>query len=176
MKKTLIASFIALLIISAPAFAETVTTSDKAPEVKENPLTPKTDTKVDTLATKKQKIDAEMRSTITKLSQVIDRVQVIIDLLNKNNRDTTAATELLSEAKVSLKNATDALDQFSGVIIPEAKVDTKALKTDDKMVPAKPIVVLLKDPLKKSEDSLKDTKASIIASINALKESINPTQ
>lgn len=174
MKKTLITSFIALLILGAPAFAETITTSDKAPDITETPFTPKTETKVDALTAKKQKIDADMRATITKLAQVIDRVQVVIDLLNKNNRDTTLAASLLSNSKDSLKNATDALNQFSGIVSPDTKTDAKALKTDDKVVLSKPVVVLLKDPLKKSEDSLKDSKASLISSINALKEGLAP--
>jgi division protein CdvB (Snf7/Vps24/ESCRT-III family) len=126
---------------------------------------------------KRQKIETDMRLTISKLDSVISRVQVIIDLLNKNNRNTTDATKFLVDARLSLKNATEALDQFVGVIIPEVKVDTKLMKTDEKTTAVvKPAPASLKDPLKKSEDSLKDSKASIISSIEALKESLITTK
>ena len=178
MKKTIINSLIALLLLSTPVFAETLATQpDKNVQAVQTVETPTPDSKIVSttpLDIKRQKIETDMRLTISKLDDFITRVQVIVDLLNKNNKDTTEATKFLSEAKVSLKSATEALDQFVGVVIPETKADAKLLKTDDKAtVVPKPAPASLKDPLKKSEDFLRDTKASIIASINSLKESLN---
>ncbi len=177
MKKTFISSFIAILLIGAPAFAQTSAdlTASATKETKEAPVVkevaPKP--KVEPLAIRRQKIEKDLRATVLKLQTVIDRTQTLIDLLNKNEKDTTEATKLLVNAQESLTDATTALDIFSGVVIPEVKIDLKSAKmmsattTEEKPAPAS-----LKDPLKKAEDALKESKANIIASINALKESL----
>ena len=175
MKKTVFTSLIVLLLASTQSFAQEKTDLT-APTQKDNKevAAPK-DTaapkpKVEPLAIRRQKIETDLRGTILKLQTVIDRTQTLIDLLNKNEKDTTDAVKYLSDAQSSLDNATTALDVFSGVIIPETKVDTKTTKK----VEEKPAPASLKDPLKKAEDALKDSKASLISSINALKEGLVP--
>jgi hypothetical protein len=95
-------------------------------------------------------------------------------LLNKNEKDTTEATRLLVSAQNSLTDATTSLDVFAGVIIPETKPELKSAKMLAVSTEEKPAPASLKDPLKKAEDALKDSKASLIASINALKEGLTP--
>jgi hypothetical protein len=79
------------------------------------------------------------------------------------------ANELLDSAKTSLVEATEALDQFSGVVkekeISEEKTLTKTMVTKE--------VAPIKDPLKKTQDSLKASKASLIESIKNLKEGLS---
>lgn len=174
MKKTIFTSLIAILLISAPAYAENGSdlTASATKDTKEIPVikevAPKS--KLEPLAIRRQKIEKDLRATVLKLQTVIDRTQVVIDLLNKNDKDTTDAAKFLSESQDSLNDATTALDIFSGVIIPEIKADPKATK----LVEEKPAPASLKDPLKKAEDALKECKASLISSINALKEGLTP--
>lgn len=182
MKKTFVYSLIAALLIGAPAFAQTsadltasatkdVTVKEKEPiVVKEVAPRPKSEP----LAIRRQKIEKDLRATVIKLQTVIDRTQTLIDLLNKNEKDTTEANKLLVAAQTSLKEAIASLDIFSGVVIPEVKIDLKSAKmlSATSMAEEKPAPASLKDPLKKAEDALKESKANIIASINALKESL----
>jgi hypothetical protein len=178
MKKTFISSFIAILLIGAPAFAQTSAdlTASATKETKEAPVVkevaPKP--KVEPLAIRRQKIEKDLRATVIKLQTVIDRTQTLIDLLNKNEKDTTEANKLLVAAQTSLKEAIASLDIFSGVVIPEVKIDLKSAKmlSATSMAEEKPAPASLKDPLKKAEDALKESKSNIIASINALKESL----
>lgn len=178
MKKTIFTSFIFVLLFGVSAQAQTgadltaSATKDTKEPVVVKEITPKT--KVEPLAIRRQKIEADLRATILKLKLVIDRTQVVIDLLTKNEKDTSEALLFLDQAKVSLGEATDALDQFAGVVIPEVKIDAKAVST----ISAKeaPAPATLKDPLKKAEEALKNSKTSLIASINALKESITPKE
>jgi hypothetical protein len=188
MKKTIFTSFIAILLFGVPAYAQTggsltASATKDTPVVKSAPDTSAVQSdvaksKTEPLSIRKQKIETDLRATILKLQTVVDRTQIVIDLLNKNGKDTLAASDYLIKAKNSLKEATDALDQFSGVVIPETKIEAKA-KTDEKisttaLVKEAPAPISLKDPLKKVEDALKDSKASIISSINALKDSLVP--
>lgn len=168
MKKTVITSFLAIILISGSAFAQTSTDlTASAQNTKEVPQEVKT-AKVEPILTKKQKIDAELRSTISKLDSVIVRTQTLIDLLTKNGKDTTSANELLVLAKNSLNDAIEALDQFSGVVkekeVTEEKVSAKLMVSKE--------VTPIKDPLKKTQDSLKASKASLIESIKSLKEGL----
>ncbi len=173
MKKTVFTSLIAILLIGAPAFAQTsadltASATKETPVVKE--VTPKP--KVEPLAIRRQKIEKDLRATVLKLQTVIDRTQTLIDLLNKNEKDTTEAANLLETAQISLSDAITSLDIFSGVVIPEPKADLKSAKMMTVAADEKPAPASLKDPLKKAEDALKESKANIIASINALKESL----
>ncbi|MCC7436407.1 hypothetical protein IT402_00835 [Candidatus Nomurabacteria bacterium] len=165
MKKTIITSFLAIILLGSPVLAAETTpiTPDKA----DSADTTK-DTKNDSAEAKKKKIEQDLRSTASKLKSVIERTQVLIELLTKNGKDVSDALDYLSSAKNSFQIATDAIDQFAG-IFPETKTD-KAL-TKKETTP-----VILKDPLKKSEDSLKETKAMLIYSITSLKESITPKE
>lgn len=164
MKKTIITSFLAFILVSGSAFAQTSTdlaaSASKSEETK--------NTKIEVVLTKKQKIEAELRSTISKLDSVIVRTQNLIDLLTKNGKDTTSANELLVLAKNSLNDAIEALDQFSGVVkekeVPEEKASAKLMVAKE--------VTPIKDPLKKTQDSLKSSKASLIESIKSLKEGL----
>lgn len=99
---------------------------------------------------------------------VIDRTQTLIDLLNKNGKDTEVAGNLLLNARASLEEAVTALDQFAGVVAVEVKTE---LKTEEKSAKMTKEVQVLKDPLKKTQDSLKASKASLIESITTLKRS-----
>ena len=180
MKKTFISSFIAILLIGAPAFAQTSAdlTASATKDVKEpvvvKEVAPKP--KAEPLAVRRLKIEKDLRATVLKLQTVIDRTQILIDLLNKNEKDTTEATKLLVTAQTSLTDATTALDIFAGVIIPEVKIDLKSAKmmSATTIAEEKPAPASLKDPLKKAEDALKESKANIIASINAIKEGLAP--
>jgi hypothetical protein len=165
MKKTIITSFLAVIFISGSAFAQTSTdltaSSQKPEEVKL--------VKPEAVLTKKQKIEAELRSTISKLDSVIVRTQNLIDLLTKNGKSTSNANELLDLAKTSLVEATEALDQFSGVVKEKESPEEKALPK----IMATKEVTPIKDPLKKTQDSLKASKASLIESIKSLKEGLS---
>ncbi len=186
MKKTLFTSLktamLAFVLMSAPAFAQELPANtvkaDTAVTPKESTPETKPLVKSDPLTLKRQKIEADLRATIVKLGLVIERTQTLIDLLNKNGRDTIEASRFLFDARTSLQNAVETLDQFSGVIIPipEVKVETKILRVSEKVVPTiikiTPAPASLKDLLKKTEDSLKESKSYIIASIGALKESL----
>lgn len=183
MKKALIASFITLLTLTSSAFAQdlpvvpahagqtgkTDLTASSTPIVKEVEIK-----KAEPLATRKQKIEAELRSTVTKLTLVIDRTQKLIDLLNKNGKDTEVAGTLLIDARTSLEEAINALDQFAG--ISPIEPSTQEAKTDEKSYKLTKEVVILKDPLKKTQDSLKASKASLIESIATLKETLSPKE
>ncbi|MBP6857939.1 MAG: hypothetical protein KBC11_01970 [Candidatus Pacebacteria bacterium] len=163
MKKTIITSFLAIILLGSPAFA-----AETAPVVTDKAdiaTTPK-DIKIETAEAKKKRIEQDLRSTVSKLQSVVDRTQVLIDLLIKNNRDTTEASKYIVEARFSLQTATDAIDQFSGVV-PEVKIEKTLIKKEVVVAPAP-----FKEPLKKAEDSLKESKASLIQSITALKESL----
>jgi hypothetical protein len=165
MKKTIITSFLAFMLISGSAFAQTSAdlsaSAQKPEEVKI--------AKPEVVLTKKQKIEAELRTTISKLDGVIVRTQKLIDLLTKNGKNVSDANELLDSAKSSLVEAIEALDQFSGVVkekeISEEKTLTKTMVTKE--------VAPIKDPLKKTQDSLKASKASLIESIKSLKEGLS---
>lgn len=173
MKKALITSFIALLTLSSSAFAqEKVDLTASATPTKE-PTAEIKKLKTEPVATRKQKIEAELRSTIAKLSLVIDRTQTLIDLLNKNGKDTEVAGNLLLNARASLEEAVTALDQFAGVVAVEVKTE---LKTEEKSAKMTKEVQVLKDPLKKTQDSLKASKASLIESITTLKEALSPKE
>lgn len=169
MKKALITSFIALLTLTSSAFAqEKVDLTASATPTKETTTEVKK-LKTEPVATRKQKIEAELRSTIAKLSLVIDRTQTLIDLLNKNGKDTEVAATLLLNARASLEEATTALDQFTGVVAVEVKTEEKSAKLTKE-------IQILKDPLKKTQDALKASKASLIESITTLKETLSPKE
>lgn len=148
-KKTIILSFIAILAFGAPAFAQNTQTSAK--EVRFETLT------------KKQKVEAELRSTSNKLKTAINKTQKLLDLLSKNDKDTSLAQESLDSANTYLEDANEAIDQYSG-IFPEINPADKKAKE----------VVLIKEPLKKAQESLKDAKSSLIESIKILKEGLAP--
>lgn len=184
MKKTIFTSLIAILALISPSFAQSgadlTASANKTPEevntIKE--VAPKP--KVEPLAIRRQKIEKDLRATILKLQTVIDRTGTVIELLNKNEKDTTEATKYLVEAQTSLDEATLALEQFVGVVIPEAKADIKA-RTDDKTVSTMitkeaPAPATLKDPLKKAEEALRDSKKSLIDSIKSLKDLLTPKE
>jgi hypothetical protein len=171
MKKTIITSFIALLLIGAPAFAETKADTATAA------ATPIKDTKTVTteapVLTKKQKIEADLRATAEKLKLVIARTQILIDLLTKNGKDTTDAQATLISAKDSLDEASLAIDQFAGILPEPAKADVKTdTKAETKIEVKSKEIPLFKDPLKKAQDSLKDAKAFLIGSIGILKDTL----
>lgn len=183
MKKTVITSLniglLAFLLLGAPTFAQTAAdlTASATKDTPAKEVAPKP--KTEPLATRKQKIEVELRATVSKLQVVIDRTQVVIDLLAKNNKDVTAPAKLLSEAKASLKDAVTALDQFAGVAVPEVKADAKVetkseTKASEKLTAS--TIVLLKDPLKKAEEALKDSKASLTGSIAAIKDILTPKE
>lgn len=174
MKKTIITSFIAILLVGAPAYAQNA--SDLTASATKDPVVIKEvapKPKVEPLAIRRQKIEKDLRATILKLQTVIDRTQTIVDLLTKNEKDTTEATKYLVDSQDSLDQAVVALDMFSGVIIPEVKIDLKSAKTMA-VVEEKPAPASLKDPLKKAEEALKDSKNSLITSITSLKELLAP--
>jgi chromosome segregation ATPase len=148
-KKTIILSFIAILAFGAPAFAQNTQTSAK-------------ELKVETL-TKKQKIEADLRSTSNKLKVAVNKTQKLLDLLSKNDKDTSLAQESLDSANTHLEEANEAIDQYAG-ILPEVNPADKKTKE----------VVLIKEPLKKAQESLKSAKASLIESIKILKEGLAP--
>lgn len=170
MKKHVFLSFIvAFSLIKGVVFAagEVAGASVTVPQ-KDSP-TEAQEVKIDPLLAKKQKIESDLRVTITKLKGVIDRTALIVEVLTKKGLDMKEASENLSLAKSSLENAVGALDQFAGITIPE----TKNLKIDQKQ-PEK-TQQILKDPLKKAEDALKDSKNALISSISAIKDSIAAT-
>lgn len=172
MKKTLITSFIAILLLAAPTFAETAAI---APAPKDA-----VDTKpTEVVLTKKQKIEADLRETAAKLKAVIGRTQVLIDLLTKNDKDTTDAQVFLVSAQTALDDATTAIDQFAGIIAPvktEVKDDAVITPMNKTIAPKtkEVAVVPFKDPLKKAQDSLKEAKTALIGSIGTLKELLAP--
>lgn len=184
MKKTIITSFISFMLIgSAVAYgADTVPNqiakTDSPTVIKEE--TPEIKPKVETLDIRRDKIEVELRATILKIKTVIDRTQVVIDLLNKNGKDVVSASDFLSKSKDSLKVASDSLDQFSDILIPEIKPEQKSttIKSDiDTPAVGTKVVIApqtLKDSLKKAEDSMKESKAYLISSIEALKNSLSP--
>lgn len=164
MKKTLLTSLIAILAFVAPAFAENpaglgLTASaqggskEVVPEIKPVVLT------------KKQKTEADLRSTSHRLSLVVDRTQALIDLLTKKNKDTSDAQTALDKTSALLEEANSAIDQFAGILPPvvndEAQIDETAIKPKE--------VVIFKDPLKKAQESLKSAKVSLLESISILK-------
>lgn len=181
MKKTVFTSFIALLLLVVPAFAQDLpaqtgkadltasaqNSKDQSAEIKK--------LKAEPVLTRKQKIEAELRSTINKLELVIDRTQSVIDLLTKNGKDTTLPGASLLDARTALEEATTALDQFSGVVVaPEIKeVSTLSTERSTKVTTSKETQVL-KDPLKKTQDALKASKTALIESITLLKEGLLP--
>jgi hypothetical protein len=172
MKKTIITGFIAILLLAAPAFAETATITPAPKDTKDTPA----DTKpTEVVLTKKQKIEADLRDTAAKLKAVIGRTQVLIDLLTKNGKDTTDAQASLVSAQNALDDANAAIDQFAGIVTP-VKTDVK----DDTVAPLNKTVLKtkevlpLKDPLKKAQDSLKDSKTALITSISTLKDLLTP--
>ena len=175
MKKTLVTSFIVLLALLTPAFAEEAQvqpipkadltasaqgTKDAASETKKP--------EVKLILTKKQKIEADIRATSLKLKLVIDRTQALIDLLNKNNKDTTEAQDSLDLANSALEDANSAIDQYVGIFPADTKTDS------GEIIKAK--FTILKDPLKKSQEALKLSKASLIESINSLKDNLVPKE
>jgi hypothetical protein len=179
MKKTLLTSVIALLLLvgSVAAQTKTDTTSDTAtasatPLKKDVVVAPEAP-----VLTKKQKIEVELRETAAKLKAVVGRTQVLIDLLTKNGKDTTDAQLFLDSAQSALDDATTAIDQFAGVVAPlktEVKDDSTTTPTSKATVLKTKEVALFKDPLKKAQDSLKETKTSLIGSIGSLKELLIP--
>lgn len=172
MKKTIITGFIAILLLTAPAFAESAAITPAPKDA--------TDTKpTEVVLTKKQKIEADLRETAAKLKAVIGRTQVLIDLLTKNGKDTTEAQATLISAQTALDDANTAIDQFAGIVAPvktEIKDDTVVTPLSKTIAPKtkEVVVVPFKDPLKKAQDSLKESKAALIGSIGSLKELIAP--
>ncbi len=181
MKKTIFTSLIAILALISPTFAQSgadLTASAVKEPVVIKEVAPKP--KVEPLAIRRQKIEKDLRATILKLQTVIDRTGVIIDLLNKNEKDTTEATKYLIEAQTSLDEANLALEQFIGVVLPEAKIDLKA-KIDEKVISTLsikevPAPAILKDPLKKAEEALRESKKSLTDSIKSLKDLLTPKE
>lgn len=178
MKKAFFISLIALMAVGAPAFAEELPTPTKAdltasatPNLKDAPLDI-TKLKAEPVATRKQKIEADLRATILKLKLVIDRTQTLIDLLNKNGKDTTDASASLLTARTALDDATTAVDQFAGVVTSDLS-STSGIKPEEKIV-LKKEVAPLKDPLKKAQESLKSSKSAVIESIAELKDILSP--
>jgi hypothetical protein len=181
MKKTLFTSLIAVLALISPSFAQSgadLTASATKEPVVIKEVAPKP--KVEPLAIRRQKIEKDLRATILKIQTVIDRTSIVIDLLNKNEKDTTEATKYLLEAQASLDDANLALEQFIGVVIPETKIELKA-KIDERSastlsIKEVPAPAILKDPLKKAEEALKDSKKSLTDSIKSLKDLLIPKE
>ncbi len=172
MKKTITTGFIAILLLAAPAFAESVAVTPAPKDA--------VDTKpTEVVLTKKQKIEADLRDTALKIKLVVGRTQVLLDLLTKNGKDTTDAQDSLLSAQIALDDANTAIDQFAGIVPPvktEAKDDTVVTPMNKVITPkAKEVVVVpFKDPLKKAQDYLKEAKAALITSIGSLKDIIAP--
>lgn len=169
MKKTLITSFIAILAIALPVFAEDAPAKPdlaaSAQGTKETPVEIKKP-EIKLPLTKKQKTEADLRSTSHRLSLVVDRTQALIDLLTKKNKDTTEAQTALDKTNTLLEEANSAIDQFAGIFPPvtsdEIQIAETAIKPKE--------VVLFKDPLKKAQESLRFAKASLLGSIASLKD------
>ena len=151
MKKILIAIFISFFTLSTSTFAIEAATIQ--------PDTKNLKTTSESSEAKKSKIVSDLRTTIDKLSVILVKTKTVIELFEKNKRNTFEASKFLLDSQNSLDTANLAFDQFLGV-------------TNDKDM--KP--VFFKDPLKKTEESMKDSKASLILSITALKDSLSPKE
>ncbi len=164
-KSVILSSIMALLLMGAPAFAEDLPAQTGKGDLSASAIGAQETVKkpLDPALVKKQKIANDILTTSDKLQVVIDRTQTLIDLLTKNGKDTSDASTSLDDARVSLKEASDAMNQFMG-IAPETK--------DDKKVK----IVLIKEPVKKAQDALKSAKSSILESISYLKDSIAPKE
>lgn len=158
MKKSLIYSFIVVFLLSAPAFGQT------SPSQKDEVSKPEVK-KIEVVLTKKQKIEADLRDTAQKLSLAIDRTQKLFDTLSKGGKDTLLAQEELNNAKSSLKDAVSAIDQYAGIL---------PVATDEQGEKIK--ITIIKEPLKKSQELLKNTKLGIVESIKILKEGLSPKE
>jgi hypothetical protein len=128
MKRTLVYSFITLILISAPTYAQSLATQK---ETKDAPIIEIKKVLPEPVLDKKQKIESDLRATIHKLQAVVVRTQKLIDLMNKNGKDISQAQTSLDEAKVSIEEAIKAIDQFAG-IIPEVKDTNKDPKDVEK--------------------------------------------
>ena len=170
MKKTLLTSLIAILAFVAPVFAENPAKTDLAASAQggTKEVTPEIKPVV---LTKKQKTEADLRSTSHRLSLVVDRTQALLDLLTKKNKDTSDAQTALDKTSALLEEANSAIDQFAGILPPatndETQIDETAVKPKVNSVGGE--VVIFKDPLKKAQESLKSAKASLLESISILK-------
>jgi hypothetical protein len=153
MKNIAILSLFITLLVGAPAFAENAPSQNDTKVVKANALT------------KKQKIEAELRSTKERISLVVERTQKIVNLLDKNGKDTQEVSDLLVSSRNSLSDFDLAIDQYAGVIPEESKEDKDTKKTKE--------IVIFKDPLKKAQESLKSARGYLVESIKILKEGLS---
>lgn len=172
MKKHIVLAFFVLFsLVPGGVFAAGEVLGATTTNQKDAPLQTE-EVKQDPLSIKKQKIEADLRTTISKLKAVIERTSLIIEVLGKKGLDMKAAIAYLVDAKAALDEANTALDQFVGVQIPETKSDTKTLKALETKPSEAKTTQALKDPLKKAEESLKDSKNTLISSISAIKDAI----
>ena len=161
MKKSVYISIIVLVLGLSTAFAHAETPVAVAAPAPIQQEPPKADPVVETLTTRKQKAEIGLRAIQTQFSSFTTRTQVAIDRLNAKKIDTVTAQTELTLATASLATAKTELDAFEKVVI----TDDADEKTTDE----------LKTSLKKIEDSLKETRTHLIASLTALKASVAET-
>jgi hypothetical protein len=132
--------------------AATVSTQTKQSEVK-------AEVKTDPLSVRKQRVELQLRDILAQLTLIHARTQLAVDRLTEKDIDTLRAQEELTAASISLSEAKLNIDAFSKIIVVDDKAD-KALTT------------ILKEAVKKSEDSLKATRDALIQSLAHLKATL----
>lgn len=152
-KYTFILIAIGLLALPAFTFAQapkqTTTPAAQAAKVQTEPLT-----------VRKQKVEAQLLSIFEQLSTIHTRTQLAVDRLTQNDIDTVRAQTQLTNANIFLNEAKLNIDAFSKIAV-----------TDDKAFPAEKTVAL-KEAVRKSEESLKLVRDSLISSLAHLKATL----
>jgi len=165
MKKT----FLTLTFAAAAFFAFALTASAEAPKTAPSKqveavsvfdgATP------ETLVLKKQKVDTDLRTTLTLLNGAYSRIQIAISRLSDKKIDTGTAQSELTLAGSELIEAKATVDAFSKITLSEEKLQ------------APNTAASLKLEAKKAEDALAAVRGHLIASLSILKTALTaPTE
>jgi hypothetical protein len=159
--KTYAFILIALLVASpAAANAQNIGVKQAAtvsPQAKQSEV--KAEVKTEPLSVRKQRVELQLRDILAQLTLIHARTQLAVDRLTEKDIDTLRAQEELTAASISLNEAKINIDAFAKITVADDKAD-KALTN------------VLREAVKKSEDSLKATRDALIQSLAHLKATL----
>jgi hypothetical protein len=154
------------IFIILAALAPSVSFAQVTPAAK--PETPNqtalaVDAKAEALSVRRQKVDAQLRGILTQFTTIYTRISIAIDRLAENDINIDKARLELNKANLALAEAKLNIDAFGKIPV------------TDEADKAKGTSALLKESVKKSEDSLKVVRDTLIQTLVDLKLTLTAT-
>lgn len=159
MKKILQNILIFGLVLVSPVFANVVARAENAPVTPDKTISEEIVVVQPTLAERKQKAGADLRTVISKMNLYVVRTQTAIDRLAEKDIDLSDVETSLTNTSKFLIEAKINLEKFSKIQIS----DTNPEKSEAD----------LKNALKKVENNLKDARINLLQGLADLKAKVS---